>query len=646
MNVPSSKSRKSIRRNASGLADIVIPVLDDAEPPIVDGYVPHEHLATDLVVMIPELWPDAAPDPSAFDILTLHWNRDGNQGVPPYRQRLDGPISLKFPFPITISRDYLVDGRVELTYSIEDHTGMISPSDPRILYLDTLPPNNNVAAPDPGLPTGLINEEYLLKYSTVDIVVAAYNGRRAFDRIYYYVSEVTPPPDSAPDGYVEFPFEDTALIVPIPGAVFRKFPSGTQYVHIRLEDRSGNRGPRSDQASVVVDLIPSPIGLKAPVIPAMLDGLINLNDARLGVTVLISYDNWEVDDYIHLKWGKTLITPHRVSESTSTITIPWNVLIASGEGPGSDYAVYHVTRGVAGPPSQPSPGALYRWNFTTAGDPNPAAPALLNRTYHKATLFGEGSQTENYIDLRDKDKRIYARVALYNGPLTGEVLELYLGEFPDTSNPVASYVVNTAAGDKGGKFIEFSDIPWAVVEKLGSQDGLAVFYTTYNGVNEQLASFSEATLDVDPPVTLERVEFMSANDNYFLNCFSEPRIWEKIPMRVPHHTLMKAGDKLLLSWHGYEEFGGTRPIEGTSDVLERTLNDEDARKGYLFHQDKYLEKVQPIKSPDPISQGSSASAEYILMRGTRVLGRSRIRYVKIDRRKGGLWCGPDGDGPE
>ncbi len=251
MKIPGSKPRRPIRRNASGLADLEIPVLDYAEPPILDGYVPHEHLMTDLVVVIPELWPDAAPDSSAYDILTLNWSRYGAQSVPPYRKRLDGPIDLEFPFRIPISRDYLVDGRIELFYSIEDHTGTVSPSDIRILYIDTLPPNNNVAAPAPGLPTGLINESYLSTHSTVDIVVPAYNGRRAFDRVYYYVSIVSPPPDSAPDGYVEFPFEDTPLIVPIPGVMFRKFPNGTQYVHIKLEDRSGNdNSPNSLKAEL------------------------------------------------------------------------------------------------------------------------------------------------------------------------------------------------------------------------------------------------------------------------------------------------------------------------------------------------------------------------------------------------------------
>ena len=202
MTHPYKQTGRALHRNASGMADIVIPVLDNVEPPILDGYVPHEHLATDLVIWIPELWPDAATDESAFDILEIVWTKDGNQGVPPFRKRYDGPITLEFPFPITISRDYLSDGVVELRYRVTDHSGMASDSDPRILYLDTTAPNNNLAAPAPILPTGLVDEEYLAAHSTVDLIVPHYNGRRSFDRVLYYVSNSTPPPDSAPDGEV------------------------------------------------------------------------------------------------------------------------------------------------------------------------------------------------------------------------------------------------------------------------------------------------------------------------------------------------------------------------------------------------------------------------------------------------------------
>lgn len=643
---PKGKSLAPLHRNASGLADLEIPVLDYVDPPLVHGYVPHEHLATDLAVVIPELWPDAAPDPSAFDILEIVWSRNGNVGVPPYKQRLDGPINLKFPFTISVPRDYLADGSVQVSYKITDHAGMASSSDVRVIYIDTLPPNNNVEAPAVGLPTGLIDEAYLALYNTVDVTVPEYNGRRGYDRVYYYISQTSPPPDSAPDGYEEFPFEATAMVVKIPGRMFRKFPNGTQYIHIRLQDRSGNRGPRSTQEPIEVDLIQSPIGLKPPVISAMSDGLIDLRDARLGVTAQVTYDHWQVGDYIHLMWGKTAITPYPVTATPSTINIPWNALIASGEGPGSDFVTYHVTRGADGDPSPPSTGTSIRWNYTTAGDPNPEAPALLNRDLDKATLFGEGSKTDNYIDSRDQDQRIYARVPLYNRPVTGELLDLYLGEYPDTSTPIAHYTVNTANGDVGGKLIEFSDIPWSVFTALGNQDKCPLFYTTYNGVNDQLAYFTEVSIDVAPPVTLANIEFPSANLFNYLNCLSDPSLWDHVPLKVLPNGVMRKDDKLVLNWRGYEEFAGTRPIPGTEDVLEKILTQQEAEEGYVFKQDKYEEKIKPIKSPDPQSPGSSASVEYTLMRGTRVLGRSRTRYVKIDRRRIPFWCGPDGDGPE
>lgn len=264
----------------------------------------------------------------------------------------------------------------------------------------------------------------------------------------------------------------------------------------------------------------------------------------------------------------------------------------------------------------------------------------------KAILFGEGSKTDNHIDIRDKDQRIYARVTLYKGPVTGEILELYFGDFPDIGTPVARYVVNTGSGDTEDSVIEFSDIPWSAIEAMGESDKFSMFYTTFNGVNEQLANFSEVLLDVVPPIIFENVNFTSANVNYFLNCLSSPPMWDYIPMKVPHHPVMRENDKLILEWHGYEEFAGTCPIAETRDVLERVLTRDDAAKGYEFRQDKYKEKVKPIKSPDPLSSGSSASAKYTLMRGNRIVGGSRVRYVKIDRRRAALWCGPDGDGPE
>ena len=656
MAYPHSVSQRPLRKGASGLADLVVPILDCVVPPILHGFIPHEHLINDLVVWVPELWPDAAPDESAFDILTLEFVRNGLPAIPPYRKRLDGPINLEFPFPITIPRHYLQDGRIEIRYVIEDHTGVKSPSDYRILTIDTTPPNGGVQAPSVGLPTGLVDEAYLAAHTTVDVVVPHYNDRQSFDRVYYFVTDKTPPDDSAADGFEDFPFIDTPVVVPIPGRMFRKFPNGTQYIHIRLADLSGNRGPRSDQSAISVNLAASPIRLKAPVFPSMMDGRINLADARAGVTARVEYDHWQIDDYIHLRFANTWVAPYRVTQSVSDVPVPWDVLIAAGEGPGSDFASYHVTRGLAGDASPPSPSTVIRWNYTTAGDPNRDAPAFVNRDYAKAILYGEGSQTDNYLDLRDEDKRIYARVELYNQPITGEVLELYFDNFPHVGTAVASYTVDTASGDVWGKTIEFSDIPWSAIKALGGVDEITMFYTTFNGVNEQSSTATPVILDVVPPILADRADFISANPDYWLNCESLPPMWDHVPIKVPYHSTFKKDDVIIMDWTGYTELGGGgNVIPETKDTLMKTLTqaDIDAAEadhalGYVLRQDKYETKIKPIKSPLANSPGSSAIAVYVVKRGERVIATSRERPVKIDRKRTGTvnWCGPDGDTPE
>jgi hypothetical protein len=182
------------------LADIRVPILDDVVPPIVEGYIPHQYLDSDLEVVIPELWDDAA-QAGEFNIVEIVWSRSGGEGVPPFRERWDGPITKEFPFSISVPRDYLEnDGTVRLAYRITDEGGLPTTSEFRTLVLDRSPPNNNVTPPSPAFPVGLIDEGYLATHPTVDLVVPPYNGRRSWDRIYYWITDQNPPPDAAPSG--------------------------------------------------------------------------------------------------------------------------------------------------------------------------------------------------------------------------------------------------------------------------------------------------------------------------------------------------------------------------------------------------------------------------------------------------------------
>ncbi|MHA6575868.1 hypothetical protein [Pseudomonas yamanorum] len=645
----SDPNTDGLRKGVLAMKDIKVPVLDDVIPPITDGHIPSRHLDSGLEVVISELW-DGSAEEGEFNILRVRWLRGGAEGRPPYIRRFDGPISPDiFPLSITITRDYLeTDGTVLLHYEIEDETGIVSRTNPRFLFLDRTPPNNNMAPDAPVSPVAIIDEDYLRAHPTVDFTVT-YTGRRARDRVYYYVSDRSPPPDASPDGYVEFPLETTPPIVRIPGEVFRLYPNGTQYVHVRLEDRSGNRGPRSEQAPVEVDLLGSPTQLQRPIIPAMAAGLINRHEARLGVVARVNYTNWQPGDQVALRWGNTALLLQEVTHVPFDVNVPWRKLIEAGPGPAQGFASYTILRAGSTVPTYPSPGTGIRWDFTVAGQDHANAPERINTDLPRVRIFGEGSATDNLIDIRDKDQRVYASVPLYHTPKDGELLELYWGNFPYLESPVASYRVDTSKGDVEGARVEFSDIPWQVIVDAGNHDRLPVYYTTFNGVNEQISYFTEVNVAVVAPFIFGRAEFPSWDrQTSTLNCLSIPPLWDHIPIVVPPNSALRENDVVILNWMGYTEiWGGGQPLPDTAEPLIHSLTSDEARSGYTFKLDNYLEKIAPIKSEDPNSPSSSAHVAYTVWRGGRLIGSSRLYYVRIDRRRpGGLYCGPDGNGPE
>lgn len=647
MNTSNPRRRRVSRSNISSFSEIKVPILDDAVPPIIEGYIPREHLDSDIEVVIEALWPESAPEGS-FDVLVVHWRRSGSEGEPLLRRRFNGPIDpALFPLRIPVERRYLEnDGTVLLSYEVLEQGTLPTSSPTRVLVLDRTPPNNNIAPQMPEFPVSIIDEDYLAENPTVNMRISFYTGRRAWDRVEYYLSNETPPPErDTPDGFFDFVSETEPLVFPVPGDLFRLYRNGLQYMHIVLRDRSGNPGPRSIQTPIIVDLDPSPSDLQALVVPAMVNGLIDRQDARLGVVGKVLYDNWQEGDHVTVTWGATPLSPQPVTQLPFDVSIPWETLIAQGPGQASGVATYTITRTGGTLPTPPSPPTVIRWNFTVAGQDHGDAPQLLNLDLPAVMVWGEGSMTENLIDIRDQYQRIYASVPLYHRPQDGEELTLYWGNFPSTAVPVAHYTVDVSKGDVEGRIVEFSDIPWSVIMGADNDDKMPVYYTTSNGVNEQLANFTSVTVAVVPILSLTQVQFPSAPDAW-INCQTVPPMWDHIPLGIPGNTQLREGDAVLLSWQGYEEFY-TGPIDGTEDSLLHFLSAEEAKNGYIFKQDNYEEKIKPIRSDNPASVGSSALVSYVVLRGTRIIGRARERQIKIDQRyPGGRYCGPDEDGEQ
>ncbi|WP_439855344.1 hypothetical protein [Pseudomonas yamanorum] len=55
MNTSNARRRRVSRSNILSLPEIKVPILDDAVPPILEGYIPREYLDSNIEVVIEEL---------------------------------------------------------------------------------------------------------------------------------------------------------------------------------------------------------------------------------------------------------------------------------------------------------------------------------------------------------------------------------------------------------------------------------------------------------------------------------------------------------------------------------------------------------------------------------------------------------------
>jgi len=146
------------------------------------------------------------------------------------------------------------------------------------------------------------------------------------------------------------------------------------------------------------------------------------------------------------------------------------------------------------------------------------------------------------------------------------------------------------------------------------------------------------------PINLAEPSFPNATSRKYLTCESEPKLWERVVVRVPAQPGRFAkDDECALDWEGYDSLIGVDPIPGTALRLIKVLTQEEAlsAKGFdlILESDKYEKYIKPMERP------SSALARYTLYRDGRALGKSPPALVKIDRIiSGQAPCGPGATG--
>ncbi|WP_457970185.1 hypothetical protein M1D68_10065 [Pseudomonas sp. R4-84] len=149
------------------------------------------------------------------------------------------------------------------------------------------------------------------------------------------------------------------------------------------------------------------------------------------------------------------------------------------------------------------------------------------------------------------------------------------------------------------------------------------------------------------PVNLAGPGFPSATLWGYLNCSSQPKLWERVLVHVPAQSGRFAkDDECALNWEGYSSLNGLGPIAGTAVRVTKILTQEEASSDQGFdlvlESDKYEQHIKPME------RNASALASYTLYRNGSALGKSPPALVKIDRVIPGqaLPCGPGATGLE
>ena len=157
--------------------------------------------------------------------------------------------------------------------------------------------------------------------------------------------------------------------------------------------------------------------------------------------------------------------------------------------------------------------------------------------------------------------------------------------------------------------------------------------------NESFSFRRRLTIDRTPiQDNLEEASFPHVDPWGYLNCRTEPPLWDGVTVNVPPLKGFNVGDRCEVLWRGYSSLNGSGPeISGArKNVTRPSLSDSDIREGFSLVIEPYDIHIKPMVNK------ASATIEYRVYRGMRLVGISKTALVKIDRILPGeeLPCGP------
>lgn len=612
-------ARLAAQRHVAPAAPGVEGIIDED-----DGTLNKDVIGTDLNVEIPE-W-ENLPEPGFgdFDVMQLEIARVDDTGNPTEFVAVGSSHQCdkdtKFPLVVPLSKDdYPENGKRHLRYRIEKYNGNPDEvSDAIALIFDKTPPYApnmpGLAIPDTQL---LTDAFFATSPSGLKVTLPAYDDQDAKDVYALYYSDTIP-------SWPEVPDPVAAGLVPanrellINKADIERLNDGLFYITYIVLDKATNRSQIALPVEVKANLGALPMNLKEPVVPlAAGDGLIDLADARMGVTAEIQpFDNFKPTDFIEVTWGTSEPITEQIGSRTFPIAIPIPHDRLRAAYGGADDKVettvsYRILRhGVPYGPKSTDVDV----DFSVAGpDPDPTWPGPVNPKLDAPVVKGAVSDKENVLERSDAGQPATLTFQLYTNAKDGELVDFY---WRGTLVSGATYTVDTA----GGPDIDI-EIPWSYILEAGNDPALPVHYTIRKptGAGNEQSSPSALVNANAVEIVPDAAELKRLSNNGWLNCNS---LWEdpSNPAGEPAFKVfvkslkqyLPTGGEVTMTWTALGGRSGENTIPGAGKTETLTITQAQAEDGFHWEVKPYVAHILPIYDPNGFGQDGRGRVNYSL----------------------------------
>ncbi len=504
---------------------IIHTLADDPDDPEQNNLVSADQQINGLPVTIP-IWLNASPFPTDFD--EIEWYIDENRVG-----------SVELPGPITGDQNIVVNsarlrthGHKAFTYSIRlNGAPDVATSDPILVFVDTLDPNNE-SIPDAlllpaGLPPNGVTMDYLVANGGLTLTLPRPLDSRSGDtyRVFYGQGDSAGKTGSVP---LTGDIEVTYSIAEVVG-----FGEDTFLLNYQFIDRARNDTALSIGRSLTVSLAAPPV-LGAPQITGA--PLVDKEEAREGVLVEVPTITGHLpDDWLVISWEGRRIYFERLGVNPTVpveIIVKYEDIALPGDSYNAAVSCWIERKSVPFPQVTTTVNVDLVEPGTPLPGPGPIDPRLF------LPLIRGDSGVDNKLIKIDLAGDIDVTFLMFTDHAAGDFIDLYygrgLGDFADTYTVLATDTDTTVVSLK---------IDPALIEKHGNGD-VPCWYRVRNAVNYKQSRAQAVEVDIFVLDNLADPIFTELFGGR-IRCIHSP--WLGVPIKVFDPTTLKDGDVVRLT---------------------------------------------------------------------------------------------------